>query len=70
MGASEGTQIHPCFCKSLIVSGSGKEGWLWGEKFAGKIRFARQSILPRIFPAGMLFPRSPENESLERVAFC
>ena len=30
MGTSQDTQIHPCFCKSLIVSDSGKEGWLWG----------------------------------------
>ena len=28
-----GTQIHLCFCKSLIASGSGKEGWLWGGNF-------------------------------------
>lgn len=30
MGTLRGTQIHPCFYKSLIASGSGKEGWLWG----------------------------------------
>lgn len=69
MGALGSTQIHPCFCKSLIVSSFGKEGWLWGGKFAGKIRFIYQSILSRIFPTEMLFPCSPENESLERVAF-
>ena len=70
LGTSQGTQIHPCFCKSLIASCSGKEGWPWGGKSAGKIRFAHQSILSRISPAEMLFPRSSENESLERVAFC
>ena len=33
MGTLRGTQIHLCFCKSLIASGSGKEGWLWGGNF-------------------------------------
>ena len=30
LGTLGSTQIHSCFCKSLIVSGFGKEGWLWG----------------------------------------
>ena len=34
LGTLRGTQIHSCFCKSLIASGFGKEGWLWGGKYA------------------------------------
>ena len=34
LGTLRGTQIHPYFCKSLIANGFGKEGWLWGGKYA------------------------------------
>ncbi len=72
LGASESTQRQPCFCKLLTISGSRKEGWLWGEKFIGKLLF-RQIFLP-------LLPRRQDlardvvaltirKLSLERVEF-